>query len=91
MSIEKISKCIYNNIGILNKRMRGETQMAVREKNIWILLVFLLSGLVIGGLLGEIASSVPALWWLSYGQNFRIINTDRIKLKCSYNNFRANV
>ena len=30
--------------------------MATREKNIWILLVFLLAGLVIGGLLGELAS-----------------------------------
>ena len=46
--------------------------MATREKNIWILLVFLLSGLVIGGLLGEIASKVDFLWWLSYGQSFGI-------------------
>ena len=44
--------------------------MATKEKNIWILLVFLLSGLVIGGLLGELASKVEWLWWLSYGQNF---------------------
>ena len=42
--------------------------MATREKNIWILLVFLLSGLVIGGLLGELAKKVDWLWWLSYGQ-----------------------
>ncbi len=44
--------------------------MAVRDKNIWILIVFLLSGLVIGGLLGELASRVSGLWWLSYGQEF---------------------
>ena len=44
--------------------------MATKEKNIWILLVFLLSGLVIGGLLGEIALKVDWLEWLSYGQNF---------------------
>ena len=44
--------------------------MATKEKNIWILMVFLLSGLVIGGLLGELASKVDWLWWLSYGQNF---------------------
>ena len=30
------------------------------------------SGLVIGGLLGEIASKVNWLWWLSYGENFGI-------------------
>ena len=44
--------------------------MAKREKNIWILLVFLLAGLVIGGLLGKLASSVSWLWWLSYEQQF---------------------
>ena len=44
--------------------------MATKEKNVWILLVFILSGIVIGGLLGEFASRVDWLWWLSYGQNF---------------------
>lgn len=44
--------------------------MAVRDKSIWILIVFILSGLVIGGLLGELASKVDFLWWLSYGQEF---------------------
>lgn len=44
--------------------------MATRDKNIWILIVFILSGLVIGGLLGELAAKVDFLWWLSYGQEF---------------------
>ena len=44
--------------------------MATREKNVWILLLFILSGLVIGGLLGELAGKVDFLWWLSYGQSF---------------------
>ena len=44
--------------------------MATKEKNIWILIVFILSGLVIGGLLGQLASSVDWLWWLSYSQTF---------------------
>jgi len=44
--------------------------MATREKSFWILLIFLLSGLVIGGLLGEIASRIDFLWWLAYGENF---------------------
>lgn len=47
--------------------------MATIDKNIWILIVFILSGLVIGGLLGELASRVDFLWWLSYGQEFRTI------------------
>lgn len=44
--------------------------MATRDKNIWILLIFILSGLVVGGLLGELASRVDWLWWLSYSQSF---------------------
>ena len=46
--------------------------MATKEKNIWILLIFILSGLVVGGLLGELASKVDRLWWLSYEQKFGI-------------------
>lgn len=44
--------------------------MATKEKNIWILLVFILSGLVIGGLIGEVTKNIEWLWWLSYGQSF---------------------
>lgn len=44
--------------------------MATREKNVWILILFILSGLVIGGLLGTLASSVDFLWWLGYGESF---------------------
>lgn len=44
--------------------------MATKEKNIWILLVFLLSGLVLGGLLGQLAGKVDWLWWLAYGESF---------------------
>ena len=44
--------------------------MATRDKNIWILLIFVLSGLVIGGLLGELATRVDWLWWLGFGQSF---------------------
>ena len=46
--------------------------MATRDKNIWILLLFICSGLVIGGLLGEMTSQVEWLNWLSYGQQFGI-------------------
>jgi len=44
--------------------------MATKEKNFWILLVFILCGLVIGGLLGEVASQVSWLNWMSFGQSF---------------------
>lgn len=44
--------------------------MATRDKSFWILLIFILSGLIIGGLLGDLASKVDWLWWLGFGQNF---------------------
>ena len=44
--------------------------MAVREKSIWILILFILCGIVVGGLLGELASHVNFLSWLSYGEEF---------------------
>ena len=44
--------------------------MATRDKNIWILVLFVLAGLVVGGLLGELASKVDFLWWLGYGESF---------------------
>lgn len=60
--------------------------MATREKNIWVLMVFILSGLVIGGLIGKLASSVPWLWWLSFEQEFGlneplILDLSILKLK----------
>ena len=44
--------------------------MATRDRSIWILLIFICCGLVIGGLLGQLASQVEWLNWLSYGQTF---------------------
>lgn len=44
--------------------------MAARDRSFWIMLIFILSGLVIGGLLGDLASGVNGLWWLSFGQQF---------------------
>ncbi len=50
--------------------MREDFYMATKEKNIWILIIFILAGIVVGGLLGDIAGRSPGLWWLSYGQSF---------------------
>lgn len=58
----------------------GGKNMATKDKNIWILLVFILSGLVIGGLLGELASRVDFLWWLSYGESFGLSNPVELNL-----------
>ncbi len=54
--------------------MKGMIKMATRDKNIWVLLIFILSGLVIGGLLGDLASKVDGLWWLAFGREFGLEN-----------------
>ena len=46
--------------------------MDTRDKSTWILLVFICAGLVIGGLLGQVAAQVDWLSWLAYGQTFGI-------------------
>ena len=48
--------------------------MATRDKSIWILLIFIMAGIVLGGLLGEFASKVSWLWWLGYGNEFGLSN-----------------
>lgn len=48
--------------------------MAVKDKNVWILILFILAGLVIGGLLGELGAKVDFLSWISYGQEFGFTN-----------------
>ena len=48
--------------------------MAVKEKNWVILTVFLLAGIVIGGLLGELTKDVSFLSWLAYGKDFGLSN-----------------
>lgn len=42
----------------------------MKGKGTWVCIIFILAGLVIGGLIGELTSGVDFLWWLSYGQEF---------------------
>ncbi len=46
--------------------------MATKEKGTLVLIIFMLCGIVIGGLLGELTNSVTWLSWLSYGKQFGI-------------------
>jgi hypothetical protein len=39
-------------------------------KNSWALLLMILAGVVLGGFIGQLASNVPVLSWLNYGQTF---------------------
>lgn len=40
------------------------------SKNSWVLLIFVLVGLVIGGFIGMLTQNVAVLNWLNYGQTF---------------------
>ena len=33
-------------------------------------IIVLLTGIVLGGLIGKLAEGVPSLWWLNYGNEF---------------------
>lgn len=44
--------------------------MSAKDKSMWILIVFIFAGIVIGGLIGDLASKSSGLWWLAYGQQF---------------------
>lgn len=44
--------------------------MKGRSQNIWVLILLLLAGVVLGGFLAQMLGSIPALKWLSYGNTF---------------------
>ncbi len=50
--------------------MREDGVSVMRYKNFWILLLLLLSGVVLGGFVGDLAQTVPWLSWLGFGQSF---------------------
>lgn len=40
------------------------------DKRFWVFLIFLFSGIILGGLLGEVAKNINFLSWLAYGKSF---------------------
>lgn len=42
----------------------------MKNKGTCVCILFILAGLVIGGLIGQLTEGVNFLWWLSYGQEF---------------------
>lgn len=45
--------------------MRGRS-----SQNIWVLILLLLAGVVLGGFLATMLGGIPALSWLAYGSSF---------------------
>ena len=61
--------------------------MATKDKSIWILIIFILSGIVVGGLLGDLDAKSGGLWWLAYGQEFGLrepLSVDLSVIKFSF-------
>ena len=42
----------------------------MKNKNVWVLLILLLPGVVLGGFIGNVTEGIPALSWLSFGESF---------------------
>ena len=42
----------------------------MKNKNVWVLLILLLTGVVPGGFIGNVTEGIPALSWLSFGESF---------------------
>lgn len=63
--------------------------MATKNRGRWIAILFILGGLVIGGLLGDLAANVDWLWWLSFGESFGLetplqLNLSILKITFSF-------
>ncbi len=48
--------------------------MATREKGTLVLIIFILCGIVIGGLIGQLTSGISWLNWLGYGMDFGLVD-----------------
>ena len=46
----------------------------MKNKNVWVLLILLLTGVVLGGFIGSVTEGIPALSWLSFGESFGLNN-----------------
>lgn len=42
----------------------------MKNKNVWVLLILLLTGVVLVGFIGNVTEGIPALSWLSFGESF---------------------
>lgn len=43
------------------------------SRNIWVLILLMLAGVVVGGFIGDYAGMLPYMSWLQYGSDFGLI------------------
>lgn len=51
-----------------------EMSKGVTGKNNWALFIMILTGIVLGGFIGELTKDVASFRWLNYGQTFGFAN-----------------
>ncbi len=77
-TLKKICRTVYTHSGSLSKIIkiieRGGIRYHESSKNFWILLLLLMTGIVLGGFIGNMASGVRGLSWLNYGQSFGLMD-----------------
>lgn len=44
------------------------------NKNAWVLVLVILSGLVVGGFVGKYIGQLPYMGWITYGKTFGLVN-----------------
>lgn len=52
----------------------------MKEGRFWLFWILLFSGIILGGLLGELATQVSFLNWMGYGQNFGLTQPVQLDL-----------
>lgn len=60
------------------------------HKNVWLLMIVILSGLVIGGFIGNFLGTIKYFEWINYGKTFGmtsplVLNLDIISLQFAFN------
>lgn len=86
-----IKALLYVFVTTIHKQIESSKELQERithmaytrrnEKNGWALFLLILAGIVIGGLIGELASNVVFLEWLNFGYGFKFANPISLDLK----------
>lgn len=63
----------------------------IAGKNKWALFLLLLSGILLGGFIGELTKGVAGLSWLNFGQSFGFMNPIALDLGILVITFGLNI
>ena len=52
----------------------------IGSKNVWVLIILMLAGIVLGGFIGTLTENMSGLSWLNYGQEFGLAKNSPLVL-----------